>query len=129
MPSVAIAQAALESGYGKTAHKSLYGIKGSGNQLVTHEYINGVKVKITDSFKASSSIQNSVKQYADFLNNNKRYSDVLSASDPYKQTAELQKAEYATDPNYASKLNSIINKYSLTSYDSTLNSIVNWINY
>jgi predicted metal-dependent hydrolase len=116
-PSVAIAQAALESGWGSKADKTLFGIKGHGITIATHEYVNGKMIKINDEFLVSTSTIESVQQYIDYLTGNPRYSDALSQTDPLKQTKELEKAGYATDPDYSTKLNGIISKYNLTIYD------------
>jgi RHS repeat-associated protein len=117
LPSVAIGQAALESGWGENAHLTLYGIKGAGNSLETKEFIDGKWITITDSFKASNSIGQSVNQYVNLLTTNSRYAAALKTSDPYVQINEIKSAGYATDPNYVKNVSSIIRKYNLPFYD------------
>jgi RHS repeat-associated protein len=117
LPSVAIAQAALESGWGKKAHITLYGIKGAGNAVETKEFINGKWEKVVDSFKTSDSIKQSVGQYVELLTTNNRYANALKTSDPYIQIQEIKNSGYATDPNYVNNVNSIIRKYDLPFYD------------
>jgi flagellar protein FlgJ len=111
--AMAIAQAALESNWGRTSNKTLFGIKGKGKTLVTHEVINGIRVKIEDSFSSAQSIDEAVEQYINFLRKNKRYSTTLKAKDVFTQINELKKAGYATDPAYATKLASIVKHYKL----------------
>lgn len=130
LASVKIAQAALESGYGKTiitGNNNMFGIKASGQKtpfwngnaklLGTTEVINGKTVNINDAFRAYSNIGDSIKDHTYFLISNKRYKSVLDAKTPEEQAAALQSAGYATDPDYASKLINIINKYNLKEYD------------
>ena len=121
--SIAIAQAALESGFGEKAKgNNLFGIKagsswhGATIDMATHEYINGARLGETDKFRAYSSMENSMENYGQFLATNARYAQVIGASG--KEAADaLQRAGYATDPKYAAKLKSIINTYDLTRFD------------
>ncbi|MDC8759321.1 flagellar assembly peptidoglycan hydrolase FlgJ [Janthinobacterium fluminis] len=122
-----LGQAALESGWGKreikgrdgVASNNLFGIKagpewkGKVAEAVTTEYVNGVPQTRTEKFRAYDSYADSFKDYAKLLTNNKRYEKVLaSAGDASSFAHGLQRAGYATDPHYASKLTRII-KHSL----------------
>lgn len=111
--ATAIAQAALESKWGKTAHLTLFGIKGTGATIVTHEVIDGKRIKIKDSFLAAKSIEEAVDQYINFLRKNRRYLKALKSKDSFTQIDELQKAGYATDPSYAKTVTKIIKTYKL----------------
>lgn len=112
-PSVIAAQAALESGWGKSAPgNNFFGIKGSGQTQSTTEYVNGTPTKTTQGFATFSSLKDSVQGFADFINGNQRYSTVNDSSDPNKQADALASAGYATDPNYASKLKSIMDSFN-----------------
>ncbi|MDB5805671.1 MAG: flgJ [Betaproteobacteria bacterium] len=118
-----LGQAALESGWGKrdikyadgsTSH-NLFGIKAGGNwkgatvDAVTTEYVGGVARKTTEKFRAYSSYADSFSDYAKLLTSNARYAKTLSAGNDAAQFAtNLQQAGYATDPNYAKKLTSVI---------------------
>jgi flagellar protein FlgJ len=119
-----IGQAALESGWGKkeiiTADgqrsHNLFGIKATGSwqgkvvEAVTTEYMNGVAHRKTEKFRAYDSYADGFKDYARLLTQNPRYEKVISNSQDASSFAQgLQKAGYATDPNYAAKLTSIIN--------------------
>lgn len=109
-----LAQAALESGWGKSAKGNNYfGIKAHGyggktQSVGTHEYEGGKRVNITDSFRAYDSPEQSFDDHADFLRSNRRYKPVFEARDGIEAARALQKAGYATDPKYADKLISIM---------------------
>ena len=124
LPSVCIAQAALESGW-DTKAKTLFGIKGSGNKLVTKEFINGKYVTVTDSFKAYPNLAKSVDGYYEFLENNKRYKPALGLQDPLAQITAIARAGYATDPQYARKVYNIIVQHALHKYDNKLVDVKN----
>ena len=91
------------------------GIKSHGEaggvDVVTHEVLNGKRVKITDSFRQYDSPEDSIRGYGDFLKANSRYRHFLGAGAENEdaQLSALQSSGYATDPKYAHKLKSIIN--------------------
>ena len=81
---IVLAQAALESGWGKSVKgNGLMGVKSHGEEggidVVTHEVINGKKVKITDSFRQYDTPEDSIRGYAGFLKANSRYRHFLRA--------------------------------------------------
>ena len=121
LPSVCIAQGALESGWNLNA-KTLFGIKGKGFTATTSEYYNGNKVNIEASFRAYPDVASSVVGYYDFLANTPRYAKALNNYD-YRDAVDklihtTDGLAYATDPNYISKVISIIEKYNLTAWDA-----------
>ena len=118
-----LGQAALESGWGKheikgrdgTLSHNLFGIKAGGNwtgkvaEAVTTEYVNGVPHTKVEKFRAYDSYAESFQDYAKLITENKRYDKVVaSAGDASSFAQGLQRAGYATDPNYAAKLTRII---------------------
>ncbi|GGC03759.1 flagellar rod assembly protein/muramidase FlgJ [Oxalicibacterium flavum] len=118
-----LGQAALESGWGKrmirTADGSnshnLFGIKATANwkgrtvDAVTTEYIDGVPQRRVEKFRAYDSYADSFRDYANLLSNNPRYEKVIAnARDAEGFARGLQRAGYATDPEYANKLTNII---------------------
>ncbi|MDP3886666.1 flagellar assembly peptidoglycan hydrolase FlgJ [Hydrogenophaga sp.] len=122
-----LGQAALESGWGKRELKgtdgspsnNLFGIKATGNwdgkivEATTTEYINGVKQKRIEKFRAYDSYADSFKDFANMMSKNPRYEKVMANLDDVNGYAQaMQKAGYATDPNYATKLASVIQKVS-----------------
>lgn len=123
-PKFMLAQAALESGWGRHVMRgqdgsnshNLFGIKAGSSwkgrtvNAVTTEYVNGVAHKQVEKFRAYDSYADSFRDYAKLLSNNPRYEKVLAnASDVHGFAQGLQSAGYATDPHYASKLTNIIN--------------------
>lgn len=125
--SFMIAQAAHESGWGKreikmkdgsTSH-NIFGIKATDSwkgpvaEVQTTEYIDGKAQKVTAKFRAYASYDEAFKDYARLLGSNARYADVVAKAQQGAgaQTFAmgLQKAGYATDPEYASKLARVIN--------------------
>lgn len=120
LPSVCIAQAALESGWNLNA-KTLFGIKGKGFVATTSEYYNGVKQTIQDSFRAYPDVASAVVGYYDFIASTPRYAHCLGNAD-YKQVVynlqhTLDGLAYATDPKYEEKICSIIEMHNLTRWD------------
>ena len=111
-PRIIVAQAALESGWGKSAPgNNLFGIKShgqsGGNSLMTSEVVDGKTVRQRDNFRAYGSPAESVNGYADFITENPRYKGMRSAKGLDAQIDELGRSGYATDPEYASKIRSI----------------------
>jgi flagellum-specific peptidoglycan hydrolase FlgJ len=128
-PSVTIAQAILESGWGEkvpvdaaTGRSSynLFGIKGVGQAgsvtALSKEVENGQTVTRMAQFKAYYNYQQSIDDHAQFLLK-PAYKKVLTAATPDEAAQALEKAGYATDPLYAEKLSRIIQTYNLTRYD------------
>lgn len=125
LPSITVAQAILESGWGKSslsvqAH-NLFGIKGSynGNSVnyPTQEYINGRYVTIYDAFRAYSNNSQSVEDHGNFLYVNSRYHNLLGQTNYVTVANMLHSDGYATAPNYASSLINIVQTYNLTQLD------------
>ena len=137
-PRALVAQAALETGWGRrvikredggTAH-NLFGIKATGwsgdrARVGTHEYSNGVKRNEVADFRAYASPAESFADYVRLLKTNPRYQQALAAGTDIKGFASgLQKAGYATDPTYATKIASIANGPTLGKVLSAMGSAV-----
>lgn len=116
---VVIAQAALETGWGQkiishdngASSNNLFNIKadnrwdGAKIQKDTLEFEQGAMVKKSAPFRAYQSIAESVNDYVDFLSGSDRYQDALDKSSDVEHFLHgLQKAGYATDPQYAEKI-------------------------
>lgn len=126
-PQYMLAQAALESGWGKHEIRhgdnsptyNLFGIKAGANwkgdvvETSTTEYINGVAQKTVEKFRAYSSYAEGFNDYAKLLLDNPRYAKVLKSTDAATFANGLQRAGYATDPMYAEKLMRILNSEKL----------------
>ena len=112
---IVLAQAALESGWGsRVKGNNLMGIKSHGEaggvDVVTHEVVNGKRVKLTDSFRQYDSQEDSIRGYGKFLKANSRYKHFLRAGveNEDAQLSALQSCGYATDPMYSQKLKNIM---------------------
>lgn len=133
-PKLLIAQAALETGWGKSiisgeqgSSFNLFNIKADSSWLGdkvakdTIEYEEGIAVKKKEPFRSYRSFAESFKDYTTLLNTNARYGDALSMShDPMQYLNSLQEAGYATDPNYANKVYQIYRGDTLTNAISTM---------
>lgn len=111
-PRIIVAQAAQETGWGRSAPGNNYfGIKshgqGGGQNLATHEYINGKRVNVNDSFRTFESPADSVRGYGDFILKNPRYEGLRTAQGLDGQLQALQASGYATDPNYSRSVGAI----------------------
>jgi len=128
-PHYLVAQAALETGWGKSILRrsdgdssfNLFGIKthgqwqGEAARAVTSEYRDGQMVRETANFRAYDSYKQSFHDLVDFLQSNPRYQGALSKTDNSETfVRELQAAGYATDPQYARKINQIARKIDAT---------------
>ncbi|UDF99325.1 flagellar assembly peptidoglycan hydrolase FlgJ [Enterobacter cloacae] len=123
-PHLILAQAALESGWGKREipaadgrpSHNLFGIKATGDwrgkttEITTTEYINGVKQKVKAAFRVYDSYEHALADYAKLLTKNPRYRGVAQSASPEQGAKVLQAGGYATDPAYAKKLITIIQK-------------------
>lgn len=128
LPSITIAQAILESGWGKSgltkASNNLFGIKAGGGwigesiEYPTKEYVNGQYVDVIDTFRKYQSLDDSMVDHGKFLNENHRYREIIGEVDYKTAAQELQRAGYATAPNYADSLVDIIEDYQLYNYDN-----------
>jgi len=126
-PSVRLAQNLLETGGVIHSWNNLGGIKvGSGGRNAywrgrtvnkdTWEVYNGQRVNVSSDFRAYDSIYDYYKDQ-DLLFQLPRYAAVREADTPEQQARALQSSGYATDPQYASKLISIMNTHGLKRYD------------
>ncbi len=121
-PKAIMAQAALETGWGKhIIHQSngdnshnLFGIKadkrwsGDVAKVSTLEYRQGIAKKEVAPFRVYDSYEASLKDYASFIKDGDRYQGAVQAGKSVKGYSEgLQKGGYATDPNYAQKIQRI----------------------
>ena len=131
-PSMIIAQACLESGYGTSElarnANNFYGLNQYGESFTSQygtyiinapqEY-NGSLVYREEKFCVFDSMAESTQCLFDWYNPNNRlkYAGLYSCTCVEDACRFIQQAGYATDSNYANKLISIINRYNLKEYD------------
>ncbi|MDA8689058.1 glucosaminidase domain-containing protein [Paracoccaceae bacterium] len=107
-PRIVMAQAILETGWGsKVKSNNYFGIKGKGQEVTTHEEVDGLMVKLKDEFRTYDSLEDSVKDYGKFLKANKRYKPLLEAESFNEQIDALAASGYATDTRYGEKIKEI----------------------
>ena len=119
-----LGQAGHETGWGRfeIKHKSgdsshnIFGIKagpgwtGKVAEVTTTEFVDGVAQKGKARFRAYDSYADAFKDYARMISESPRYAKVKEqASSALAFASGLQKAGYATDPDYAAKLSRVIN--------------------
>jgi peptidoglycan hydrolase FlgJ len=127
-PLVLLAQAALETGWGKRMARTadgnpslnLFGIKaddtwvGARAAANTVEYAGGVATQRQAAFRAYGSIEESVNDFANLLKNSPRYRHAAAAGpDAQAYVDGIGRSGYATDPAYAAKLNDILHGSTL----------------
>lgn len=121
-PKILTAQAALETGWGKSPIRSangadthnLFAIKSGNNwqgdtaKTLTTEYQKGFPEKQVDAFRSYPDDQSAMQDFAKLLQENARYQGALNTGTDIKAYADaLVKGGYATDPAYAAKLSRI----------------------
>lgn len=126
--SVMIAQAILESSNGQSAlsqapHYNYFGIKGSynGNSVTMLTWEDdgfGNTYEIDEPFRSYGYISGSLYDYANLLRTSTYSGTWKSNTTSYTDAKAALTGLYATDTAYAYKLNSIIDIYGLTAYDS-----------
>lgn len=131
LPSICIAQAALETGWGSssimTKANAFFGIKaGSGwkgkvYNTKTKECYDGVNyTTITDCFRAYDSLKDSVADYYNLITKNSRYKMAVGETDANKCITAIKNGGYATSPTYVKNVMSIVNANNLTQYDGVV---------
>lgn len=140
IPAIAtLAQAAVESGWGKAAPGNMFfgmkdtdGLNGNEQLVITTEYSSRPNLKfpviisvtpvirnkrkmfkyiVKDYFRKYNTPEESFTEHANFLLKNPRYKKALAfKADPYRFIAEIAAAGYATDPDYAITLKSVMKK-------------------
>ncbi|MDR3476570.1 MAG: flagellar assembly peptidoglycan hydrolase FlgJ [Gammaproteobacteria bacterium] len=127
-PGILIAQAALETNWGKkilpngkdNSSFNLFNIKSGSSwdkkttTIESLEQKNGVLVREKSNFRSYDSFKESFMDYVSFLKENVRYNTALTkAAHPEAFAKALQEAGFATDTHYADK---IVNIFGSTSF-------------
>ena len=124
--SVIIAQAAIESNWGRSVLSSRYnnyfGIKASKSwrgktvNMKTGEVFDGKQVTINSNFRVYDSLAESIRDRNRLLRM-PRYKAVEAAATPREQAEAIKSAGYCTATNYVSSIMAIISANNLTQYD------------
>lgn len=121
--AVTLAQWALESAYGqRSPGNNPFGHKGSymGNsvEFVTHEVINGERVRTTDKFCRYPSIEVAFKEHGRKLSRGKPYLGCLPLMrENWRLWVRCIARKYATDPKYADKVLGLIDRFKLDGFN------------
>jgi flagellar protein FlgJ len=134
-PKALLAQAAIETGWGQhmihntsgeNSH-NLFGIKadrrwqGDRAMVDTIEFEKGVAATKKAPFRVYDSFADSMQDYVVFVKQNPRYDEAVNQSQsPLNYFSELQKAGYATDPEYANKVINVFEGEQLKRYSAEL---------
>jgi len=118
-PDTLIAQAALETGWGRSmptdasgrSSSNLFGVKtgaswrGASAQATTTEFNQGTPATTQASFRSYDNTAQSVSDYVSLLSTSPRYAGAVGAGDDAHAFASgLQRGGYSTDPDYVNKL-------------------------
>ena len=131
-PSVVIAQAICESGWGQSKimmkANAIFGIKATSNwkgkvyNANTQECYDGVSyTNITACFRAYNSLAESISDYFDLITKLERYKKACVSNSPLECITAIKNGGYATSPTYINTIMSIINSNNLTQYDNVEN--------
>ena len=128
-PLAVLAQAALETGWGKSvigagqgrSSFNLFGVKadaqwrGAATVVSTLEFIGGVPQLQRAVFRTYDDVEHAVQDFVQKLQGSARYADALSAAgEPKAYAREIGRAGYATDPQYAQKLSRVLDSATLS---------------
>lgn len=125
LASLTASQALIESSRGNsgltTKANNLFGIKGRYNgqsvNMLTTEYINGVKQRVYADFRKYPSWQESVNDHSAMFNRLDRYTNLRNCQDYEEACINVKKDGYATAPDYTRTLINPIKKYKLWMWD------------
>lgn len=130
-PKLLIAQAALETGWGKYVSKdsigessnNLFNIKTGTDDTIdavkvkTKEFIGGKFHQVVASFRKYDNLTESFNDYLNLISKGERYQLAMdNVAKPEQFIKQLHQAGYATDPKYADKVLSIYHGGELKQY-------------
>lgn len=128
-PSVVIAQAICESGWGQSQimmkANAIFGIKATSNwkgkvyNANTKECYDGVSyTNINACFRGYNNLQESISDYFELITKAERYRKACVSNSPLECITAIKNGGYATSPTYVNTIMSIINSNNLTKYDN-----------
>ena len=122
-----IAQAIIESGWGKSGLASKYhnyfGLKcgsswkgGSVNMTTKEEYKPGVVTNIRDNFRTYEDFDDGIRGYFEFINTS-RYANLKGVKSPDEYVRRIKADGYATSSKYVDNIMKVIRDNKLTRFD------------
>ena len=122
-----IAQAIIESGWGKSGLASKYhnyfGLKcGSSwkgksvNMATKEEYKVGTMTNIRDNFRVFDDFDDGIRGYFEFINT-RRYANLKGVKNPEEYVRRLKADGYATSSKYADNIMRVVHDNKLTRFD------------
>ena len=131
LPSVCIAQAALETGWGDSSlmakANAFFGIKATaswGGKVFSSKtqecYDNVNYTTITAAFRAYDTPADSVKDYYDLITGSARYAAAVNVTDAHAAITAIKEGGYATSPTYITNVMAVISSNNLTQYDNVV---------
>lgn len=128
-PSIILAQAALESGWGRSTlsrrHHNLFGIKATGNQASTQfntlEFGPKGAHIVAARFKTFNTARESILHHGVLLSSDVRYESTRAAGNNWRSFLAELAPTYASDPAYATHISQIIETYELDRWDAVSN--------
>ena len=127
-PSIVIAQAILESGWGRSnlarRANNLFGIKTSsgGYKTTTYENENGRRIPSRSRFMIFDNWHNSISYHGVLMGKRKSYVSAFENSETWLQCIRKIAPKYASDPHYAKNISLLIRKYRLDRWDERIRS-------
>ena len=126
-PSIIIAQACLESGYGTSKlakYHNYFGLKcgskwkgKSVNIETNEEYTPGEITRIRDYFRVYDSLEEGIQGYFDYFKSYKKYDVLTSAISQEDYINLIKNLGYATDSKYVEKVLKIVRQYNLDDFN------------
>lgn len=105
-----------------TRHKNLFGIKAGASSsavaLPTREHLDGGMKRTTRRFRTFESWDDSLAYHARLLARDRRYAEAREVwTDPVAYTEAIA-STYASHPDYARRLQSLVRRYGLDRFDA-----------
>ncbi len=127
-PSVSIAQAVLESGWGRSKltqeHHNLFGVKAGASvrrvMMDTREHIGGKLRPSQQIFRTYGGFDESIKHHAALLSTDRRYAGARQVWTDWEEFLETISPRYASDPSYPRRVRAIVELYSLDRWDEMI---------
>jgi len=133
-PSVTLAQAILESGWGRSRlarrHHNLFGIKAGraqpGVDMMTREHAGDGVRRISSRFRSFDSIEQSIHGHARLLGQDPRYENARAQQATWPEFLAELAPVYATDPHYEARITHLVQRYQLDRWDGLVREAWVW---